>query len=36
MEEKTKGAWKIKTLLSIAGKMQWRKLDKAAKDCKKA
>ena len=35
-EPKTKGAWKIKTLLTIAGKMQWKKLDKAAKDCKKA
>ena len=33
---KTKGLWKINTLLTIAGKMQWMKLDKAAKNCKKA
>ncbi len=33
---KTKGLWKINTLLSIAGKIQWMKLDKASKNCKKA
>lgn len=33
---KTKGLWKINAALTIAGKLQWHKLDKAAKDCKKA
>lgn len=35
-EEKTKGLWKINAALTIAGKMQVAKLNKAAKDVKKA
>ena len=35
-KQKTKGLWKINAALTIAGKIQWMKLDKAAKNCKKA
>lgn len=35
-EEKTKGLWKINAALTIAGKMQVAKLNKAARDVKKA